>query len=119
MIINVVVTKLFALNEQCGVNKLSSAEIIKILDITRSCPTCGRVHFTDRPCKTVIQGKSRICTKGCKHNGYPLHYAACKHHDEASSCTVSVKRTGATDDAERSIPLIETVHIGDIPIGIQ
>ena len=23
------------------------------------------------------------------------------------------------DDAERSIPLIETVHIGDVPIGIQ
>ena len=30
-----------------------------------------------------------------------------------------MKRIGATDDAERSIPLIETVHIGNIPIGIQ
>ena len=29
----------YTLNEQCGVSKLSSAEIIKILDITRSCPT--------------------------------------------------------------------------------
>ena len=30
-----------------------------------------------------------------------------------------MKRIGATDDAERSIPLIETVHIRDIPVGIQ
>ena len=61
----------YTLNEQCGVSKLSSAEIIKILNITRSCPTCGRVHFTDRPCKTVIQGKSRICTKSANTMATP------------------------------------------------
>ena len=100
--------------------KLSSADIIKIMDITRSCPSCGNGHTITHQCRTTFDnGDSRFCTKGCKHNGYPHHFAACKHNDEAPSCTISVNKIDATGDAERSIPLVETVTIGSASIGIQ
>ena len=99
----------YALSKECGVRKLSSADIIKILDITRSCPSCGNGHSIAIQCRSTFgNNQSRFCTKGCKHNGYPLHFAACKHNDEAPSCTISVNKVNATGDAERSIPLVET-----------
>ena len=60
-----------------------------------------------------------LCAKGCKYNGYPLHFAACKHNEEAPTCTISVNKIDAAGDAKRSIPLVETVNIGFVPIGIQ
>ena len=113
-------TVYYTLSEQCGVHKLSSADIIKIIDITRTCPSCGCVHLIGHQCKTVFpDGRFKICTKGCKHNGYPLHYAACKHNDKTPSCTISVNKIDTASDSERSIPLVETINIGPIPIGIQ
>ena len=74
----------FTLSEECGVRKLSSVDIIKIIDITRTCPSCGNGHPINYQCRpTFNDGQSRFCAKGCKHNGYPLHFAACKHKDES------------------------------------
>ena len=100
--------------------KLSSADIIQIINITRTCPSCSNSHPINHQCKTTFKdGRSRFCAKGCKHNGYPLHFAACKHNDEAPSCTISVNKIDASGDAERSIPLVETMTIGSASIGIQ
>ena len=104
----------YTLSKECGVRKLSSADIIKIMDITRSCPSCGNGHAISFQCRTTFDNnESRFCTKGCKHNGYPLHYAACKHHDETPSYTVS--KVGS----DRSIPLVENIYLGSTSVGIQ
>ena len=102
--------------DQCRVKKVSLLEIISIITVTRTCPSCGCNPHVAYQCKTVFNdGRSRVCPKGCKHNGYPLHHPACKHSDRAPSCTVTVNKF----DAKRSIPLVETVNIGSVPIGIH
>ena len=101
----------FTLSKQCG---------IRIIDTTRTCSTCECIHPIDYQCRTVFpDGKSKICTKGGKHNDCPLHHAASKHSDEAPSCTISVNKFDVDGDAERFIPLVETIKIGSIAIGIQ
>ena len=63
----------YTLSEQCGVRKLNSTEIIRIIDATRTCPSCGCLHSISQQCRTVFpNGRSKICTKGSKHNGYCL-----------------------------------------------
>ena len=60
----------FPLSEECGVRKLSLTDIIKIIDITRSCPSCGSGHSITYQCKTTFyNGHSLFCAKGCKHYG--------------------------------------------------
>ena len=49
----------------------------------------------------------------------PLHYAACKHNDKAPTCIISENKINAAGDNDRSIPLVETVNSGSIPIGIH
>ena len=80
----------YPLSKRCGVKKLSYQEILKIIDATRSCPTCALAHFINYTCVSTWQdGTSKSCSKGCIHNGHPLNYAACKHSDERPSITVS------------------------------
>ena len=104
----------YTLNDQFGVKKLSSPELISIIDTTRTCPTCGCIHPIAYQCKTVSnEGRFQICPKGCKHNGYPLYHASCKHSDEAPSYTIS--KVGY----DKSIPLVENIYFGSTSIGIQ
>ena len=42
-----------------------------------------------------------------------------KHNDKAPTCTISMNKIDTAGDAKRSIPLVETVNIGSVPIGIQ
>ena len=70
----------------CGVSKLSSKEIIKIMDDTGACPACGLSHGPNCRCvPNFLDGKPKACFNGCKHNGIPLHFIECKHHDQKSS----------------------------------
>ena len=44
----------YTLSGECGVRKLSSADIIKIIHITRNCPSCGNGHPIIHQCKTTF-----------------------------------------------------------------
>ena len=100
---------------KCGDKKLRSAEILQILAASRSFPSCGGSHMSlDYQCKLIFRdGSSKGCSKGCKHNGYPVHKDACKHSDQAPSVTVSKV------SSDRSVPLVETLKIYSEVIGIQ
>ena len=62
---------------------------------------------------TYKDGLSKVCSKGCLHNGHPLHHAACKHINKAPSFIVS--KLGNN----KSIPLVESIDTGSSSIGIQ
>ena len=97
----------FTLNSSCGVDKLSSTDIMKTINTAKVCHSCAYGHAVAFHCT------SKICTKGCTHDGFPLHGAACKHSDEAPSFTVS--KLGSN----KSIPLVESIDTGSSTIGIQ
>ena len=104
----------FPLSYACGAGKLSSKDIIKLIDDLRACPTCTHTHNPDYKCKlTLFNGKSKVCTTGCCHNGLPLHRRACKHKDQAPSVTVS------RVSINRSVPLVEDIIVGNSQVGIQ
>ena len=102
------------LNWKCEVKKLSSTEIIKTVDNPRVCSSCyynNQINFHCKP--TFWDGTSRVCTKKCSHNKYPLNHFACKHKDKAP--TVSVSKVGF----DRFIPLVENITLGHLSHGIQ
>ena len=101
----------FPLTDKCGVSKLSSTKILLLLDYYKSCPTCPGSHGQDFHCKlTFRDDSSKVCSKGCKHNGYQLHKFAWKHCDQVPSVTVS------NLSFDRSIPLDETLEIFSGPM---
>ena len=78
------------LTPACEAAKLSSKDILKLIDDLHACPTCTHTHEPTFKCRlTLFNGKSKVCNTGCLHNGFPLHRRACKHKDQAPSVTVS------------------------------
>ena len=77
----------YPLNNRCGVEKLSSLDILKIIDTTRYCPTCALAHSINYHCVSICRdGTSKACSKGCIHNGHPLKYS---HDGDAGNITSS------------------------------
>jgi len=104
----------FPLNRHCGVAKLSSKDILKLIDKLQACSTCTHTHEPTYKCRTTFHsGGSKVCTTGCLHNGLPLHRRACKHKDQAPSITVSKVSTN------KSVPLVENIPVGNTHVGIQ
>ena len=65
-------------------------------------------------CKlTFFNGASKVCPKGFKHNGFPLHSHACMHSNHTPS--VSVSKVAS----DGSIPLVENIPMGAFTLGIQ
>ena len=104
----------FPLTYKCGVAKLNSAAILKIISDNKLCPTCTCMHDATFTCKKLFHnGESKVCTNGCKLNGIPVHKRACKHNDRTDSVSVSKVVSN------RSIPLVENVSLGALTLGIQ
>ena len=55
----------------------------------------------------------KVCPKGCLEKGIPVHKKACMHSNQAPFISVSKV------SANRLVPLVETVLLGNTPIGIQ
>ena len=104
----------FALNYRCRVAKLSSLDILKIISDTKVCPSCTHAHEPNFECKlTFFNGASKVCPKGCKHNGFLLHGHACMHSNHTPSFSVSKVASN------RSITLAENIPMGAFTLGIQ
>ena len=99
---------------QMWVAKLSSPNILKIISDTKVCPSCTHVHDPSYKCKlTFFNSASKVCPKGCKHDGFPLYRHACMHSNQTPSVFVSKVAS------DRSIPLVETIPMGAFTMGIQ
>ena len=62
---------------------------------------------------SFYNGAPKVCPKGCKHKGIPVHRKACMHNDQTPSSTASKLCTN------RSIPLVEKLPMGASSLGIQ
>ena len=97
----------YPLSNRCGIKKLSSQEILHIMDEFGSYPTWGFSHSINSNCRSTYQdGSSKACSKGCQHIGYPFNRAQCKHRDKALSYTVS--KVGSN----KAIPWVENLCFG-------
>ena len=104
----------FPLNQHCAVAKLSSKTILQLISDHHVCPTCTHSHGPNFKCKLVFySGASKVCPKGCKHKGIPVHRKACMHSDQTPPSTASKMSTN------RSIPLVEKLPMGTSSLGIQ
>ena len=104
----------YPLNVHCGVGKLSSPDIIKIISDNHLCPSCTHQHEPNFRCKlTHYNGYSKVCSKGCLHDGLPIHRRACMHSNQTPSVTVSKVAT------DKSVPLVEDIQMGQIILGVQ
>ena len=104
----------FSLSRACGVGKLSSPEILKLIADNHLCFTCTQAHEKNYKCKdTFNSGIPKACPKGCSEKGIPVHRRACMHSNQAPFVSVSKVRT------DKSVPLVETILLGNTPIGIQ
>ena len=104
----------FPLSRRCGVRKLGSAEILKIISDNHFCPSCMRELRSAHSCKLVFpNGDSVVCEIGCQLNGFPVNKYACMHNDQTPSFTVS--KVGS----DKSIPLVESVNTSSSPISIH
>ena len=104
----------FALSYKCGVGKLSSPDIQKIISENHLCPSCTLNHPSTFKCRlTYTNGESKVCTRGCLRDGLPLHKKACMHNDHSPSITVS------RVSLDKSVPLVEDILIGQTKMGIQ
>ena len=102
----------YPLNRDCGVAKLSSLDILKIISDNNLCPTCTYSNDPAYKCKQIFfSGKSKVCTKGCMHDGIPVHICACMHSNHTPTFTVS--------KGDKSVPLVENIPVGNISLGIQ
>ena len=105
---------LFYLPVNGSCSRESSPEIQQILDASRSCPSCGGSHGLDYQYNlTYKECLSKVCSKGCLHNGHPLQHAACEHDEEAPYFTIS--KLGNN----KSIPLVKSMNSGSSSIGTQ
>ena len=92
----------YPLNRECGVGKLGSPDILKTISDHNLCPTCTYPNHPTYQCKqTFYNGNSKVCSKGCKHDGVPVHIRACMHSNQTPTFTVS--KVGS----DKSVPLVE------------
>ena len=92
--------------------KLSSPEILKLIGDNGLCFICA--HSLGYKCKTTYNsGVSKVCPKGCLEKGIPVHKRACMHNNQVPFISVSKV------SPDRSVPLVETILLGNTPIGIQ
>ena len=104
----------FSLGKYCGSGRLSSPEILKLISDNNLCFTCTQAHGSSFKCKlTLMNGTSRVCTKGCLQHGVPVNKRACMHNNQAHF--VTVPKVGAN----QSVPLVETLNLGWTKVGIQ
>ena len=104
----------FALSYKCGVGKLSSPDIQKIISENHLCPSCTLNHPPTFKCRlTYTNGESKVCTRGCLRDGLPLHKKACMHYNHSPSFTVS------RVSLDKSVPLVEDILVGQTKMGIQ
>ena len=104
----------FSLSKFCGAGKLSSPEILKLSADNHLCFTCVQAHGKSYKCKTnFYNGTPKACPKGCSEKGIPVHRRACMHNNQAPFISVSKVST------DKSVPLVETILLGNTPIGIQ
>ena len=104
----------FSLGKYCGSGRLSSSEILKLISDNNLCFTCTQAHRSSFKCKlTLMNGTSRVCTKGCLQHGVPVNKRACMHNNQAHF--VTVPKVGAN----QSVPLVETLNLGWTKVGIQ
>ena len=104
----------FALGRLCGAAKLSSPDILKIITDNHLCPTCTLAHDPIYKCYTTYKdGRSKICTKGCMHGGFPVHHKACMHNNQAPFVTVGKV------DVNKSVPLVEDIQVDKVTLGVQ
>ena len=104
----------FSLTRNCGVGKLGSPEILKLIAENNLCFLCTLAHGKSFKCKpTYFNGISKACPKGCMERGTPVHRRACMHSNQAPFVSVSKV------SADKSVPLVETMLLGNSPIGIQ
>ena len=104
----------FSLTSACGTGKLSSPEILKLIADNGLCFTCTQAHSVGYKCKTTYNSSvSKVCPKGCLENGIPVHKKACMHNNQVPFISISKVST------DMSVPLVETVLLGNTPIGIQ
>ena len=106
--------RLWQFSFECGVKRLFSSQIIQLLSKSGSCPRCGTSHPSRGTCdSTFSNGSTKICRKGCLHDGIPLNHAACKHNSKTPSTTIS--KLGS----DKSIPMVETVMVNSAYLDIQ
>ena len=104
----------YPLNRDCGVGKLGSPDILKIISNNNLCPTCTYSHDPAYKCKQAFfNRKPKVCTKGCMHDGIPVHIRACMHSNHTPTFTMS--KVGIN----KSVPLVENVPLGSFSLGIQ
>ena len=104
----------FSLSKFCGASKLSSPEILKVIADNHLCFTCVQSHGPNYKCKTTFyHGTPKACPRGCSEKGIPVHRRACMHNNQAPFISISKVST------DKSVPLVETILLGNAPIGIQ
>ena len=104
----------FSLTRSCGSGKLSSHEILKLIADNHLFFTCTQTHEKNYKCKaTYFNSTPKVCPKGCLEKGIPVHRRACMHNNQAPFISVSKVST------DKSVPLVETILLGNTPIGIQ
>ena len=104
----------FPLNLNCGVAKLSSPDILKLISNNKVCPSCTHTHDPAYRCRLPFHtGASKVCPKGCKHDGLPVHHRACMHSNQTP--TASISKVGF----DRFIPLVDNILLGAFSLGIQ
>ena len=104
----------FSLTKHCGVVKLSSPEILKLIADNHLCFTCTQAHGKSFRCNPrFVNGVLKACPKGCMEKGIPVNRRVCMHSNQAPFVSVSKVST------DKSVPLVETILLGNTPIGIQ
>ena len=83
----------YPLNFHCGVAKLSSPDILKLISDNKVCPSCICPHDPAIQCRLLFHnGQSKVCPKGSQHDGFPVHRRACMHSNHTP--TISVSKVG-------------------------
>ena len=104
----------FSLTRSYGACKLSSPEILKVIADNHLCFTCVQSHGKNFKCKTTFYNSTpKVCPKGCSEKGIPVHRRACMHNNQAPFISISKVST------DKSVPLVETILLGNTPLGIQ
>ena len=104
----------FSLTKHCGVVKLSSPEILKLIADNHLCFTCTQAHGKSFRCNPrFVNGVLKACPKGCMEKGIPVNRRVCMHSNQAPFVSVSKVST------DKSVPLVKTILLGNTPIGIQ
>ena len=101
--------------DSCGSAKLSSEEIVKMINPTKTCPSCLQTPVENHSCYIYNRktGRPYTCASSCTHDKKPLNARACKHKDYMTRTTVS------KINADYAVPQVENMMIGDQQISIQ